>query len=117
MVLVPMLWICFWKERWKPLISATMPITVPTPMTIPSRARNERSRFATSAWRAIRKVSRSRSKVIASLVAQRLDRIEARRPRGRIRAEEDAHQARHQDPEQDRREVDRRQQRRDRPHQ
>ena len=70
MVLVPMLWICFWNERWNPLISATMPITVPTPMTMPSRARNDLRRLATSAWRAMPIVSRIRSKDKGLLVAQ-----------------------------------------------
>jgi hypothetical protein len=51
-----------WNERWKPLISDTMPITVPTPITIPSRARNERRRFATRARRAMSNVSPSRNR-------------------------------------------------------
>ena len=51
MVLLPNDWMLCWNERWKPLISATMPITVPTPMTIPSSASTERRRLATSAPR------------------------------------------------------------------
>src|SRR6185369_16834698 len=80
-----------WNERWKPLMSDTMPITVPTPMTMPSSASIERMRFAASARRAIVNVSRTRKpRLIASLVAQRRDRIEARRARGGIGAEEHA---------------------------
>src|SRR6516165_1777692 len=80
-----------WNERWKPLISDTMPITVPTPMTIPSSASIERMRFAASARRAIVSVSRTRKPGLMarpSLVAQRLDRVEAGRARGRVGAEE-----------------------------
>jgi len=64
MVLLPNDWMLCWNERWKPLMSATMPMTVPTPITIPSRARTERSRFATSARPAIPRVSRSRKRFI-----------------------------------------------------
>src|SRR5262245_36234624 len=80
-----------------------MPITVLTPMTIPSRASSERSRFAASARPAMPATSRIRNgPPIGALVPQRLDRVEARGADGRIRAEEHADQRRHQDAAQDR---------------
>src|ERR1043166_1171390 len=106
-----------WNERWKPLMSATMPITVPTPMTIPSSASIERMRFAVSARRAMSNVSESRKRVfMGSLVTQRFDGIEARGAGRRVGAEEHAHGGAHDDPEQHRGEAQRRGQRTHRPH-
>src|SRR5260221_13978684 len=106
-----------WNERWKPLMSATMPITVPTPMTMPSRASIERMRFAVSARRAMPNVSVSRNrKFMASLVAQRFDGIEARRAGGRVRAEEHAHGGAHDHAEQHRGHAQPRRQRAHRAH-
>src|SRR5262245_47159000 len=102
------------NERWKPLMSDTMPITVPTPMTMPSSASMERMRFAASARRAIVSVSNTRKlRFIAdpSLVAQRLDRVEAGRSRGRVGAEEHAHAGAHDHAERDRAQAERRRQR------
>src|SRR5215472_13831911 len=98
-----------WNERWKPLMSDTMPITVATPMTMPSSASIERMRFAVSARRAIVSVSSTRKpRLMASLVAQRLDRIEAGRPGGRVGAEEHADGRAHEHAEQDRPHAQRR---------
>src|ERR1044072_2301322 len=116
MVLLPMAWMLFSNERWKPLISATMPITVPTPITIPSNASNERRRLENSAPPAILKLSRSKNRFIALLVAKRLDGIEPGGAPGRIRAEEHADHARHQDAQHHGRHAHRRRQRADGPH-
>src|SRR5436190_5644338 len=106
-----------WNERWNPLMSDTMPMTVPTPMTMPSSASTERMRFAASARRAIVNVSRTRNpRVTASLVAQRLDRIEAGRARGRVGAEEHADARAHDHAEHDRAETQCRGERAHRPH-
>src|SRR6185436_14527032 len=122
MVLLPQDWMPFWNERWKPLMSDIIAITVATPMTMPSSASSERIRFAVSAWRAIRSVSRnslhadmtpsvayrwprverggdsSRSASSASrrrlLVAEGVHRVEARGAHGRVEPEEDADHAR-----------------------
>jgi hypothetical protein len=59
MVLLPQDWMPFWNERWKPLMSDIIAITVATPMTMPSSASSERMRFAVRAWRAMRSVSRN----------------------------------------------------------
>src|SRR5438093_8440098 len=100
-VLLPNDWMFCWNERWKPLMSATMPITVPTPMTMPRSASSDRMRFAASAWRAIVNVSPIRKRrFTASLVAERLDRIEAGRTRGRVGAEEHADRRAHEHAEQ-----------------
>src|SRR5215831_16027983 len=102
------------NERWKPLMSDTMPITVPTPMTMPSSASIERMRFAVSARRAIVSVSSTRKPRFMgglSLVAQRLDRIEAGRAGGRVGAEEHADGGAHDHAEQDRPQAQRRGQR------
>src|SRR5206468_5694696 len=98
MVLLPRDWVLCSNERWKPLINAIMPITVPTPMTMPSNASIDRSRFAANARPAISRISRTRLGVTASLVAQRLDRVEAGRAKRGVRAEEHADQRRHHDP-------------------
>src|SRR5262245_8430758 len=103
-----------WNERWKPLMSDTMPITVPTPITMPSSASSERMRFAARARRAIVSVSKTRKRrLIAgpSLVAERLDRVEAGRTRGRVGAEEHADARAHHDAHRDRAETERRRQR------
>src|ERR1043166_2877264 len=90
-----------WNERWNPLMSATLPIPVPTPMTIPSSASIERMRFAVSARRAMSNVSESRKRVFTrSLVAQRFDGIEARGAGRGVGAEEHAHGGAHDDAEQ-----------------
>src|SRR5690348_2905583 len=108
-VLLPNAWMFCWNERWKPLMSDTMPITVATPMTMPSSASIERMRFAVSARRAIVSVSRTRKpRLTASLVAQRLDRIEAGRSRGRVRAEEHADRRAHDHAEEHRPQAQRR---------
>src|SRR5580765_2235972 len=86
-----------WKERWKPLISETIPITVPTPITMPSSASADRMRFATSARLAMNSVSRIMNRFIGSLVPQRFDRIELRRAIGRVRPEEHSDQGGHDD--------------------
>jgi hypothetical protein len=62
MVLLPNDWMLFWNERWNPLMSATMPMSVATPITIPSSASAERRRLATSAREAMPRVSRSRKR-------------------------------------------------------
>src|SRR5688572_10888778 len=78
-----------WNERWKPLMSDTIAITVATPMTMPSSASAERMRFAASARRAIVNVSVTRNpSFMASLVAERLDRVEAGGAGRRVGAEE-----------------------------
>src|SRR5436190_7155447 len=97
MVLLPSDWMLCSNERWKPLISAIMPITVPTPMTMPSSASIERNRFAARARPAIPKISLARAGFTRSLVAQRLDGVEARGAEGRVGTEEDADQRGHQD--------------------
>src|SRR5215471_11424997 len=107
------------NERWNPLMSDTMPITVPTPMTMPSSASIERMRFAVSARRAIVSVSSMRKPRFTgalSFVAQRLDRIEAGRTRGRVGAEEDADAGAHDHAEQHRAQAQRRRQRAHRAH-
>src|SRR5689334_17448506 len=113
MVLLPNDWMLCWKERWKPFTSATMPISVPTPITIPSNASTERRRLAISASPAIRNVSRNNEKSMRLLVTERFDRIEARRSPGRIRAEEDTDDSGHDQTGEDRGNADRRGQGRD----
>src|SRR5262245_32136363 len=101
-----------WNDRWKPLMSATIPITVPTPITMPSSGSMERMRFAASARRAMVNVSAIRKpRLTASLVAQRLDGIEAGRARGRVGAEKHADHRAHDDPEHHGAEAQRRRQR------
>jgi hypothetical protein len=46
MVLLPQDWMPFWNERWKPLMSDIIAITVATPIMIPSSASSDRMRFA-----------------------------------------------------------------------
>src|SRR5258706_8184980 len=106
MVFCPMFLMLCSKERWNPLISAIIPITVPTPMTIPSSASSERSRFASSDRPAIFRVSDRNRFPIGLLVAQRFDRVEARGAERGVRAEEDPDQARHADAEEHRGHVD-----------
>src|SRR5882757_9925731 len=101
MVLLPNDWMLCWKERWKPFTSATIPITVPTPMTMPSSARTERNRLATRAWPAMRRDSLA-SRRFTLFVPQRFDRVEARRTPGGIGTEEDPDHRRHQDAGDDR---------------
>src|ERR1051325_8890859 len=92
----------FSNERRKPLMSEPMAITVPTPITIPRSASSDRIRFALSAWRAMRNVSRKRNPSViprawttasalssrpyaagrVSLVAERLHGVEPRGTRG-----------------------------------
>src|SRR5947209_6025360 len=88
------------NERWNPLMSAAMPTTTHTPMTMPASASSERRRLANSADSAMPRVYQMRSKVFTSLPAKRLDRIEAGGPERREAAEEDAHRGRHREPEQ-----------------
>src|SRR5215471_16541056 len=108
------------NERWNPLMSDTMPITVPTPMTMPSSASIERMRFAVSARRAIVSVSSMRKPrfmgLALSFVAQRLDRIEAGRTRGRVGAEKDTDAGAHDHAKQHRAQAQRRRQRAHRAH-
>src|SRR5437667_3620056 len=94
-------------------MSDTMPITVPTPITMPSNANKERRRLATNAPPAMRKVSRTRNKFM-SLVPQRFDGIETSGPECRIGAEEHADQRGHGDAEENGGNADRCRQRADR---
>src|SRR4029077_20478351 len=105
----------FWNERWKPLISDIIAITVATPMTMPSRASIERMRFAASACRAMRTVSRNSVHAVmapsvaeagrpaeaaaVSLLAQRIHRVEPRRAHRRVEPEEYADQRGHEQAE------------------
>src|ERR1041385_8346641 len=102
MVLLPNDWMLCLNERWKPLMRATIPITVPTPITIPSSASKERSRFAISARAAMPRASRSRNRFTGSLVAQGFDRVEPGRAPGRVGAEEHPDPDGHADAEEDR---------------
>src|SRR5437899_11721312 len=95
MVLLPNDWMLCWNERWKPFTSATMPISVPAPITIPSNANTERRRLAISASPAIRNVSRNNEKSMRLLVTARFDRIETRRSTGRVGADEDTNDSGH----------------------
>src|SRR5262245_56759106 len=105
------------NDFWNPLMSDAIAMTVATPMTMPSSASIERSRFAASAWRAIVNVSAiSWSGRMGSLVAQRFDRVEARGARGRVRPEEHAHARAHQHAQRDRAQAERRRERAHRPH-
>src|SRR6266478_5079647 len=100
MVLLPRDWMLCSNERWKPLINDIIPITVPTPMTMPSSASIERRRLAARARPAMPQISANSPAVTGSLVPQRVDRIEPRGADRRIRSEEHADQGRHQDPRQ-----------------
>src|SRR5689334_12151436 len=124
------------KERRKPLISDAIAMTVATPMTMPRSASRVRSRFAASAWRAIRNVSRRsaanpmpsayrvsrdhrpgpRRARPGSLVAEGVHGVQARGAHRRVEPEEDADHRGDEQPHGDGPPGDEGRQRQDRPH-